>query len=582
MAIEFDWFPGADDDEREQAPRPHQPPDPDFDYTREDDPEAPEAIHPEEYALEFPRAESPITLRGYQNEGAEKTFEAWDRGESRTVVVLPTGAGKTYLGGAVIDRYGPRYGLRHDGRRPRALVLVHRGYLAKQWAKSLTALGIDCAIEKGQHKARGGFWGDPEVVVAMVQSMQCKGGSRRLLGWPRDYFDLIIPDECHRATSPMYRSVLNYFRPRHVLGLTATPDRMDGDDLGTVFDSIAYEYFLDEALGSGWVCPIKIRWCDVKVDLRALKVKGDDFNDKDIADAISPHVEKFARAIVREVGDRKTIIYCPTVRIAGAMAKALGPDGMGKRAESLDGSDDEAIRETILGAFRGGEYQYLCNCELFTEGFDCPDVEAIVLLRPTQSRELYYQMVGRGLRPKGGGNLVVVDFPWVAGKHKLIKPAQLLSPRRFEQEQFDMAEALLDVGEVDDLMDAMSKADDLIRERNRKLPVRVKDGAIRYRRVEYDPLSHVEVKELPPRQEVEAHFYPATPAQVRMLEENGFLGAERMSRKQASGIISKIKKRREVIGRLIEHGYERRAAWRLTGPQAARELKAILIRAKSA
>jgi hypothetical protein len=347
---------------------------------------------------------------------------------------------------------------------------------------------------------------------------------------------------------------------------------MDGEDLGQVFDSVAYDYPLDEAMENNWVCRIKVRWCDLKLDLRDLmsKVKqGSDLNDKDLGELIAPHVKKFANAIRQEIGGRKTIVFCPTVKIAGAMAIAL--NRLGISSEALDGSSQN--RQHVIDGFEGDQYQCLCNCALFVEGFDVPDVECVVLMRPTKSRTLYYQMVGRGLRPKENP-LIILDFPWVAGAHKLVKPVDLFRVDRFTQAQIDMASAFLDVGEIDDLMDAMKQADLVIRER-RKLDVEIHEARVKYRRVEYDPLSNVEVKELPPREEFDYGFVGATLSQVRILEDNGIPGADVMSRKQASGIINSIFERRRVIKELIAYGYDRKSAWALSGRAAARELRAV-------
>jgi superfamily II DNA or RNA helicase len=565
----FTWFP-TDDEPPIPPPRIWTPPDPDYDYTR-DDPE-PDADELSAMASGV----SAVTLRDYQEKGVRKTYDEWERGRSRTMVVLPTGTGKTYLGAGAWSRYGEWAGPRRDGSPRRVLVVAPRDYLLEQWARSFVKMGMVPSISRGGfHRLDGGLWGSPTIVLSLIQSFHKRGRKPSLPGWPPDFFDAAIFDECHHVISPSHKDLLSHFRFRNILGLTATPDRMDGEDLGQVFDSIAYEYPLDKAMAKGWVCRIKVRWCDLKLDLRDLMKKvreGSDLNDKDLGELISPHVQKFARAIKQEVGRRKTIVFCPTVKIAMAMAVALNK--LGISSESLDGTSQN--RRHVIEGFEGDQYQVLCNCALFVEGFDVPDVECVVLMRPTKSRTLYYQMVGRGLRPKENP-LIILDFPWVAGSHKLVKPVDLFKIDRFTQEQIDMASAFLDVGEIDDLMEAMKQADFVIRER-RKLDVDVTDGKAKYRRVEFDPLSDVEVKELPPREEIDYGFVGATLSQVRILSDNGIPGADVMSRKQASAIINRIFERRRVIKELIAYGYDRGAAWKLSGSQAARELREIRAR----
>lgn len=554
--------------------------DPDFDYTQEPE------IEPEDVpgTITLPEHDQELaSLRGYQNRAAVKTFGLWKAGTKSCLIVHPTGSGKTHTGSAIVARYQHHFGPRADGGNRRALILDHRDYLLDQWARTLMGMGVDSAIEKGKKKARAALWGDPDCVVASVQSMQANEVSQRLRGWEADYFDLIVVDEAHHVLTPMYRRILNHFDWVHLLGLTATPDRLDGRKLGEVFDEVSDEYLLDQAIEDGWVCGIQVAWCDVSVDISDVKSVGKgkhkDLNEADLSEKIKPYVEKFARAIKRVVGDRQIVLFAPSVFISEKMSDAL--TSIGIRSEHLDAKSKN--REVVINAYRGKEYQCLCNYGLFTEGFDVPGIGAVVLLRATESRALYYQMIGRGLRPNDGERLLVVDFPWVSGNHKLIKPADIFggSKSRYTEETIREAEKLLDVGAVDDLLDAIKQADQEVYERNR-YKLGIEDGPVRFRKIEYNPLNTSEREALPKRPEAEERkVLAATFKQVAILKYNGIAGAESMSKRRASAIISTIKRREKAgkapypqVKRLVDLGIPRSEAREMKATEAERIIAA--------
>jgi type I site-specific restriction endonuclease len=150
--------------------------------------------------------------------------------------------------------------------------------------------------------------------------MQANERSSRLLQWPEDYFDCIVTDEGHHAASKpkskgknkgkekpnIYKKIYNHFKARWNLFVTATPDRADGENMGDVCDSLAFEYPMYDAVKEGWLCPIRIRWCDTGVDLRNIRTTGGDLNENDIAEAIKPYIEPLARATKKEIGDRNS------------------------------------------------------------------------------------------------------------------------------------------------------------------------------------------------------------------------------------------------------------------------------------
>jgi hypothetical protein len=275
-----------------------------------------------------------------------------------------------------------------------------------------------------------------------------------------------------------------------------------------------------------------VRWCDTKVDISKIRTTRGDLNEADIIKAITPHIEKLANAAVKELKDMKAIAFLPMWGVQGP-SPAL--NDLGIRSESLDASSRE--RDVVIDQFRKGYIQVLVNCMLFGEGFDVPDAEAVILVRPTKSRPLYAQMVGRVTRPKDGKNGIIIDFPWVSGKHSLIKPTELFDRTGATDEVYKIAEELLDG----------MKTDDLWRRSNRPRKSRWSGGSIgsrsaekkvSYRRVIYDPLAVGDVLGLPMRQESDSALRNrATPKQVELLAKFGIMCGHAMSRRRASKML---------------------------------------------
>jgi hypothetical protein len=215
-------------------------------------------------------------------------------------------------------------------------------------------------------------------------------------------------------------------------------------------------------------------------------------------------------------------------------------------------------------------YRVLCNYGLFTEGYDLPSIGAVILMRPTMSRALYCQMVGRGLRPSDTGeDLIVVDFPWVSGNHRLVKPAELFysAHSRYTEEAIRNAERMLDIGATDDILAAIKTADEEIKIRDR-FKLEVRERTVKSTVREYNPLSDKERAALPRRRESEEpRLRPATPAQIACLNANGVAGASGMSFVRAHLIITAIKEKERrgeapywMIDKLVRMGVDRKVA----------------------
>jgi superfamily II DNA or RNA helicase len=301
---------------------------------------------------------SGVVLRDYQQLAHDRIFEEFARGIKSTLLVLPTGAGKTVVFGSVARRMIDEMG-------GRVLVLAHRGELLTQAADKLAALGVEAAIEKAGQNARAALWGEPSCVVASVQTMR----GRRLESWPRDHFSLIITDECHHSVADSYQGIYDHFRDTLHLGVTATADRLDGENLGQTYQTLAYEYSLRQAIAEENLCRLKFVRCETTVDLSDIRTIGGDLNQGDIEEAIRPHIEELANATRQEIGDRRAIVFTPDVGSAQAFASAL--TSLGLKAESVSG--DSADRDDIFQGFRNGRFRILCNClddqtEILTSG----------------------------------------------------------------------------------------------------------------------------------------------------------------------------------------------------------------------
>ncbi|MFW6678820.1 DEAD/DEAH box helicase [Lacrimispora sp. AGF001] len=351
-----------------------------------------------------------MELRPYQSEAKAAIFEEWDKGVKRTLLVLPTGCGKTIVFAKVTEDC--------VRRGNRVLIMAHRGELLDQAADKIgKATGLGCATEKAEETCLGSWF---RVVVGSVQSLTRE---KRLKQFPVDYFDTIIIDEAHHCLSDSYQKILDYFKEANILGVTATPDRGDMRNLGECFDSLAYEYTLPKAIKAGYLSPIKALTLPLKLDLSAVGMQSGDFKSGDIATALDPYLYQIADEMEKHCKDRKTVVFLPLVKTSQKFRDILNSKGF--KAAEVNG--DSKDRAEVLAAYERGDYNVLCNSMLLTEGWDCPSVDCIVVLRPTKVRSLYSQMVGRGTRLfPGKDHLLLLDFLWHTERHELCHPASLI------------------------------------------------------------------------------------------------------------------------------------------------------------
>ena len=351
-----------------------------------------------------------MELRPYQQEAKDAIFEQWDNGVKKTLLVLPTGCGKTVVFAKVTEdcvRQGNR-----------VLILAHRGELLDQAAdKLMKTTGLGCALEKAENTCLGSWF---RVVVGSVQTLMRQ---KRLDQFPEDFFNTIIIDEAHHCISDSYQKVLQHFPDAQILGVTATPDRGDMQNLGQFFESLAYEYTLPKAIKEGYLTPIKALTIPLKIDMSSVSVQAGDFKVGDIGTALDPYLEGIAEEMKKYCSDKKTVVFLPLVKTSQKFRDLLNEHGF--QAAEVNGTSQD--RAEILADFEEGKYNVLCNSMLLTEGWDCPSVDCIVVLRPTKVRSLYCQMVGRGTRLfPGKDHLLLLDFLWHTERHELCHPASLI------------------------------------------------------------------------------------------------------------------------------------------------------------
>ena len=350
-----------------------------------------------------------IDPRPYQQKAAAAIHREWDAGNKKTLVVMPTGTGKTIVFASIVND--------QVAKGEHVLILAHREELLQQASDKLKMVtGLETALEKAQSSALDS---DKMVVVASVQTLSKQN---RLMKYPRDYFGTIIIDEAHHTAAKTYKGILEHFIDAKVLGVTATPDRSDMKSLSDIFDSLAFEYKLPDAIREGYLCKINTKTIPVEVDISKVHINAGDFSAQDLGNVLDLYLDTIADAIVRECQNRKTVIFTPLVRISKRLCNILNKRNF-KTAEVNGASAD---RKDVLKGFDNGEYKALTNAMLLTEGWDCPTVDCIICLRPTKSRSLYAQIVGRGTRLcEGKKNLLVLDFLWLTKKHSLCHPADI-------------------------------------------------------------------------------------------------------------------------------------------------------------
>ena len=470
-----------------------------------------------------------MELRPYQTEAVSAIQNEWKEGHKKTLLVLPTGTGKTVVFSKVIEEETK------DGSK--ALVLAHRGELLDQASDTLfETSGLDSALEKAESSAIGA---SEQVVVASVQTLSQQN---RLTAFPKDHFKTIVVDEAHHSMSDSYQKILTHFDVANILGVTATPDRADQKNLGKFFDSKAYEYSLHQAIIDGYLSPVKAQMIPLELDIQNVRMSNGDYAVGEIGNALEPYLNQIALEMLNYCKGRKTIVFLPLVKTSQKFAELLNLYGI--RAAEVNGNSPD--RDQILKDFEEGEYEVLCNSMLLTEGFDSPAVDCIIILRPTKVRSLYQQMVGRGMRlHPGKTELLLLDFLWMTERHDLCRPSALLSKDEDLAKRID--KKMMDKESGIDLLEAEREAEsDAIQEREDALAREL--AAMRKKKAGLvDPIQYAFSIAAEDLAKYEPTFMwemaPATAKQIDYLEKHGIYAEAITNSGMASMIIEKLKNR---------------------------------------
>lgn len=377
--------------------------------------------------------------RPYQSEAVDAVFAGFPHHASQ-LLVMATGLGKTICMAHVARRW-------IDDSPCRVMMIAHREELISQSKEKFeriagwSGVGVEMADERTGHVGA--------VAVATVQTLSSRLGKFR----PGD-FGLLMIDEAHHAVSPSYRKVIDHFRRGNpslrVLGVTATPKRADDLAMGQVFDHCCYDYGIAPAVGDGWLVPVVQRAIRCKsLDFSKCRQTAGDLNEGDLDKIVREEkvLHEVCAPLVREAGDRPTLVFAVTVAHAHALAAVLGRY-KDRSAVALDGKTDKETRREQVARFKRGEFQFLVNCGLFLEGFDAPNTACVAMARPTKSLALYTQVLGRGTRPLPGTvdgegldtpearrdaiagsdkpHMVVLDFVGNSGRHKIVTAQDVL------------------------------------------------------------------------------------------------------------------------------------------------------------
>lgn len=462
-----------------------------------------------------------VELRLYQRQAVDGTLAALAKHRS-ALIVAATGTGKTTVFMAIAKA------LRPHGR---ILVVAHRDELIQQArARIESGAALSVAVEMAEARAVDS---SADVVVASVQTLTRE---RRLAGFARDAFGLVIVDEAHHATAATYRRILDHFAGAKVLGVTATPDRLDGRGLGAVFETVPFVYEIRDAIEDGWLVPIRQARVVVEdLDLSRVRRTAGDLNEGDLERILTEDgaLHGIAQPLVKHAGDRFTLVFAVTVAHARELAEVLGFYAGPDRVAVVVGADDRELRRRTVRAFAAGEVQFLVNCMVLGEGFDCPSIACVAVARPTASRALYAQMIGRGTRPAPDKrDLLVLDFAGNAGRHHLVSTFDVLSGSA-DPDVERRAQAAMNAGDVT-ILDAIAAAEaEIAAERRRAAQLEV-----RARLVDIDPFTVLGVHAAPGRW----GGLPMTDKQRALLERAG-LPTGKLDRGQASALIDELLQR---------------------------------------
>ena len=333
-----------------------------------------------------------IELRDYQQEAIENLKKVRDDGKTIALLYHATGVGKTITAATDAKAVGGR-----------TLFLVNALKLASQAKDTFARVWPEATLGEytgGQKDV------SQTVIFATVQSI-----SKDLEKFSPTAFDYLIVDECHHAAANTYQKIFTYFHPKFILGLTATPERSDGEDMLELFQNVAHKMDLKTAVERGVLVPIRCIRVKTNIDLTDVRINGIKYNSQDLESKlfIPERNQLIVDTYLKYVNGKKTVIFCASVDHAAEIAKLLRDNGV--NAEAVSGRDRVEIREKVLKDYETGSTDVLCACDLLNEGWDSPHTTVLFMARPTMSKTIYMQQLGRGTRRcPGKDDLLVIDF----------------------------------------------------------------------------------------------------------------------------------------------------------------------------
>ena len=333
-----------------------------------------------------------IEVRDYQQEATENLQKMREDGKTIALLYHATGVGKTITAATDAKAVGGR-----------TLFLVNALKLASQAKETFAKVWPEATL--------GEYTGSQKdmtqtVIFATVQSI-----SKDLEKFSPTDFDYLIVDECHHAAANTYQKIFTYFHPKFILGLTATPERSDGEDMLELFQNVAHKMDLKTAVERGVLVPIRCIRVKTNIDLTDVRINGIKYNSQDLESKlfIPERNQLIVDTYLKYVNGKKTVIFCASVDHAAEIAKLLRDSGV--KAEAVSGRDRVEVREKILKDYETGSTNVLCACDFLNEGWDSPHTTVLFMARPTMSKTIYMQQLGRGTRRcPGKEDLLVVDF----------------------------------------------------------------------------------------------------------------------------------------------------------------------------
>ncbi|MEE9393431.1 MAG: DEAD/DEAH box helicase [Planctomycetota bacterium] len=485
-------------------------------------------------------------LRYYQHEAVAATFKAWES-HKRVLLNMATGTGKTVIFSEIAKLF-----------QGRVLVLAHRDELISQTIDKLTELtGEAVGLEQASS-----YSGKERIVVGSVQTVCRKDRYTRMqqLGG----FDLVILDEAHHYVAKTYKRAIDAFPNAYLLGVTATPDRGDKRALGQIVETCAYRFDILAGIDAGYLVPLQGHHVSIDaIDLSNVRTVAGDLNRSELDDAVCKGVEGIVKATLERWPDRKAIAFWPKKRSARLACERFNYYAPGI-AECIDDDTPRDERRDIIARCRSGDIQILCNVLIATEGFDWPECSLIVDARPTKSRALYTQKVGRGTRTlsntvdsvggvEGAGQrrqfiadspkplCVIADFVGDAGRHDLRSPIDVLSGG-YSEAEVKMAKKLAKDEGQGDPIDQLERA----RLELKAMAASMAASKVVHSTRRFDPFAVLDIPQLPQSWRDDQSSTPGQASYLKRYMKFSDKECERYGKRQASRLIEESERRRKA------------------------------------